>query len=42
MDVDKASKLIEKIWNMQEQLKLVQNGMIEIEFAIADEVPDEK
>ena len=41
METDKAGKLIEKIWEMQEQLKSVQNSLTEIEFAIADEAPDD-
>lgn len=42
MEPDKASKLIEKIWNIQEQLKTIESGLTEIEFTIADEAPDDQ
>ncbi len=42
MDPQKADTLIKKIWTLDNQLKAIQKDLSEIEYAIADEIPEDQ
>lgn len=42
MEPENADRLIKRIWDIKKQLHTMQSALTAIEYAIADETPDER